>query len=109
MAWIWEYVCSMIERYGWGDHLRTHPVTVDGRVRGVVGDQEIAATAPVVRSSVTVAQVMTSIGRRDVVDVGEPILEFLARDASPVRRVLVTEADRVVGIVTGEELAYLFE
>lgn len=102
-------ISALLERYGWGDHLRTLPVTVDGRVRGVIGNQEIAATAPEVRSTVTVAQVMTSIDRRDVVDVAEPILEFLARDASPTRRVLVTEEGRVVGIVTGEELAYLFE
>jgi predicted transcriptional regulator len=102
-------VAALLNRYGWGDHLRTLPVTIDGRVRGIVGDREIAATASDVRSTVKVAEVMTAIGRRDVVAASEPILEFLGRDASPARRVLVTDEDRVVGIVTGEELAHLFE
>jgi hypothetical protein len=52
---------------------------------------------------------MTRISRRDVVAASEPLLEFLGRDASPARRVLVTDQGRVVGIVTGEELAHLFE
>ena len=102
-------VSALLERYGWGDHLRTLPVTIDGLVRGIVGDHEIATTSPEVRSTITVAQVMTRIGRRDVVEASATVLEFLTRDASPARRVLVTEAGRVVGIVTGEELAHLFE
>ncbi len=102
-------VAALLERYGWGDHLRTLPVTIDGRVRGVIGDHEVAATAPDARSTVTVAQAMTTIGRDDVVDASEPILEFLARKASPARRVLVVNDHRVVGIITAEELVHLFE
>ena len=102
-------VAALLEHYGWGDHLRAVPVTIDGRVRGVIGDREITTTAPEARATLTVAQVMTEIGPHDVVDMSEPLLEFLARDASPSRRVLVTDDNRVVGIVTGEELAHLFE
>ncbi len=52
---------------------------------------------------------MTTISRKDVVDASESLLDFLGRDASPARRVLVTTDERVVGIITGEELAHLFE
>jgi Zn-dependent protease len=102
-------VAEVLERHGWGTRLRTIPVVVAGRVRGVVGDREIARVGAEGLTTMSVESVMTPIGQRDVADAEEPLLEFLGRAASPARRVLITEENRVVGIITGEELAFLFE
>ena len=101
-------VAAVLERHGWNGRIRSMPVTIDGRVRGVIGDRELGPLDDAGRATTTAAEVMTPIGPNDVVDVAVSVLEFLKQEASPARRVLVTADNRVVGIVTSEELAHLF-
>lgn len=102
-------VAGLLERYGWGDRIRPMPVTVGERVRGVIGPREVANVPESERATRTVESAMTPIGRHDVVAAEVPLLDFLKREGSPARRVLVTAHGRVVGIVTAEELSHLFE
>ena len=102
-------VAAMVERYGWDGRIRATPVTVDGRVRGVIGQREIGSVPQDQLATTTTADAMTPIGPKDVVDAAVAVLDFLKREGSPARRVLVTSENRVVGIVTAEELAHLFQ
>jgi Zn-dependent protease/predicted transcriptional regulator len=101
-------VARVIELFGWDGKLRALPVVVDGRVRGVIDQREVDPIPEDHRASTLAADVMTPIGRHDVVDADVPVLQFLSREAAPSRRVLVTHEGRVVGMVTAHELAHLF-
>lgn len=100
---------ALLGLYGWGDRVRALPVEVDGRIRGIIGDREIATVENDARAHTPAVEAMTPIGPDDVVDADIAMLEFLSREGRPARRILVTSRDRVVGIVTAEELAFLFE
>jgi len=102
-------IAELVALHQVGPVLRAVPVVVDGRVRGVVGESDISAVAPGDRALVTVGEVMTGIGPRDVVPAEESIEDFLGRPAAPARTVLATASGRVVGIVTARELAFVFD
>jgi Zn-dependent protease len=94
-------VGRLIELYQMGPTLRDQVVEIDGRVRGVIGQREVETAA----RDAAVRTVMTVIGPSDVVDAVTSLQEMLARPAGIARRVVVVEEGRVVGIVTGAELA----
>ncbi|HSJ71474.1 MAG TPA: M50 family metallopeptidase [Acidimicrobiia bacterium] len=98
-------VASMLDLHALGPRLRSLPVEIDGRVVGVIGQDEIDAVAPSRWPSVRVRSVMTDIGPDDVVEADAPLEALLVRPAGRTRRVVVTTDDVVVGIIEGSDLA----
>ena len=102
-------VAEVVAFHQVGPRLQPVPVVLEGRVRGIAGEREISTVAPEDRVTTPIARVMTEVGPEDVVPASETLEDFLRRPASSARRVLATEDGRVVGIVTGRELAPVFE
>jgi Zn-dependent protease/predicted transcriptional regulator len=98
-------ITSILDLYALGPRLRTLPVQVDGRVVGVLGQDEIDSVAPSRWPSVRAKSLMTPIGPADVVDADDPLDTLLLRPAGPARRVVVVEDNVAVGIIDGEDLA----
>lgn len=102
-------VSDLVETYQSGPRLRSLPVEVDGRVRGLIGEKEIERLSPGRRQAARVSAVMSPIGPGDVAEAAMPLERLLARASGPTGRVVVVEEGRVVGIIEGPELAALFE
>lgn len=102
-------VAQALELHGWGDRLRTMPVDVDSRVTGIFGTREIAAVAKEERSGVLVRDAMTVIGPNDVISADVDLRSALIRDAGEAGIFVVVEHGRVVGLLTGEEMASVFD
>jgi Zn-dependent protease len=102
-------VAELLEMHGWGERLRTLPVEVDGRVRGVIGERELAAVAEADRPTTTVAAAMTPIGAADTVEAEVSLADLLGRDGGGAGRVVVVREGRVVGLVTGDEVAEILD
>jgi Zn-dependent protease/CBS domain-containing protein len=101
-------IAEALQLHGWGERLRSMPVVIDGRVRGVFGDREIKRVETSHRAVRTVESAMTPIGPGDVIEVGEPLRSALARETGRAGILVVVDAGRVVGMLTAEELATLF-
>lgn len=97
-------VTELVAFHQVGPRLAPVPVVVDGRIRGIVAEENVESIQSDMRSVTSVARIMTPIGPDDVAPAGESLEAFLRR-ASPSETVLVTIEGRVVGIVTGRELA----
>lgn len=102
-------VAAAVDLHGWGEKLRTMPVDVDGRVTGIFGTREIAAVGKEERETALVRDVMTIIGANDVIPVDSGLRAALVRDAGDAGILVVVDQGEVVGLLTGEELASLFE
>jgi Zn-dependent protease len=102
-------VARLIELYQVGTRLRSMPVEVDGRVRGIIGDREIESMSPGRRIAARASSAMTAIGSEDVVASSTPLDVFFARPAGRSGRALVVDGGRVVGVVESDEVAHLFE
>jgi Zn-dependent protease len=98
-------VSSVLDLHGLGPRLKSLPVAVDGRVVGVLGQEEIDAVAPSRWPSVRAMSLMTAIGPEDVVEAEEPLDVLLVRPSGASRRVVVVEDGVTVGIIEGEDLA----
>ncbi len=98
-------VAEVVALHQVGTSLQPVPVVVEGRVRGVVAEDEIAGLSRMDRLVVLAADVMTPIGPGDVVPADEPLDVFLARPGASSARVLAIEDGRVVGLVTGREMS----
>jgi len=101
-------VAEVVALHQVGPSLQPVPVVVEGRVRGVVAEEEIAALSNMDRMVILVTDVMSPIGPKDVVSADEPLDVFLARPAASSGRVLAVEDGRVVGLVTGREMSTVF-
>lgn len=102
-------VLAVVELHGWGDKLRTMPVAVDGRVTGIFGTREIASVVREERDSILVRDAMTVIGPDDVITADVGLRAALVRDAGDAGIFVVVEGGEVVGLLTGEEMATVFE
>ena len=98
-------VGRVVELYQMGARLRTQPVVVDGRVRGVLGQPEIDRLAPARRRNARAASVMSAIGPRDVVGVRMPLDALAQRPPGKTGRLVVVDEGRAVGIIEGADLA----
>ena len=98
----------LVELHQVGPELLPVAVRVDDRIRGVVGQSAIVSLSHLERTMSKVVDVMTPIGPRDVVSADETLEDFLARPAAPAGVVLVVADERVVGVVTGREMAPVF-
>jgi hypothetical protein len=101
-------VARMIELYQFGPRLRSMPVEVEGRVRGILGEREIESMSPGRRAGARAASAMTRIGRDDVVEAATPLDVFLAKPAGRSGRAIVVDHGRVVGVVESAEVGHLF-
>lgn len=101
-------VARVIELYQFGPRLRSMPVEIDGRIRGILGDPEIEVLSPGRRAASRASGAMTKIGPADVVDAATPLDEFLSRPSGRTRRAIVVDAGVVVGVVESSEMAELF-
>lgn len=86
-----------------GPTLRALPVEVDGRVTGVIGQEEVDRLAPGRRELGRAASVMTPIGPDDIVDAAASVGTVMAR-LSGRDRLLVVDSGVVVGIIEEGDL-----
>ncbi len=100
-----QSVADVLALHGWGDRLRMIPVEVHGRIRGLLGSREVAKVDAAQRSEQTAASAMTPIGPEDVFDAGASLEQALTQQSGSAGVMVVVEDGRVVGLVTGEEIA----
>lgn len=100
----WMDISTMVDLYSLGPDLRSQPVEVDGRVVGVIGQDELDATAPARWVSTAVKRLMTRIGPSDIVDADEPLENLLIRPAGGAGRIVVVDDGTVVGIIEPRDL-----
>ncbi len=93
----------LVELYTVGPRLATQAVEDGGRIVALVGEGEIADLEPEQRMSSRVAEIMVPVGPDDVADADTDLVEVLQRESSPSRRLVVTEGNRAVGVVTSDE------
>lgn len=96
-------VQRLVDLYTVGPRLATQAVEVGGRIVALVGESEIAALDDALRRTTPVAEVMVPVGPDDVVTAETDLVKLLQRSSSPSRRILVTEGDRAIGVVTSDE------
>ena len=97
-------IAKVIEMYAVGPRLRTLPVEMQGRVVGVLGQDEIDSISPSRWPSMRVRALMSEIGPADVVEAEEPLESLLLRPAGSTRRAVVTDHGVVVGVIEGSDL-----
>ncbi|KAA3637125.1 MAG: hypothetical protein DWP92_08390 [Armatimonadetes bacterium] len=97
-------VGSMIETYLMGKDMHAEPVEIDGRVVGVIGHDELDATAPARRVSTRVERLMTRIGPDDVVEADRPLQTIVMDRHDAGRPLVVVEDDTVIGIIDPSSL-----
>lgn len=97
-------VDRVIELFQIGDRLRSLPVEIDGRIRGVLGQPEIDKLSPVRRVMSHASQAMTPIGPRDVIDIDTPLEMMMNRPPGKTGRLVVVEDGRAVGMIEGADL-----
>jgi Zn-dependent protease len=98
-------ISDLLDRYAIGPRLRSLPVELDGRVVGVIGQDEIDSIAPSRWPSMRARSLMTEIGPGDVVEAREPLETLLLVPAGPARRAVIVEDGVVIGIIEGADLA----
>lgn len=92
-------VATMVDTYSMGDDMHAEPVEVDGHVVGVIGHDELDATAPARWVSTRVDRIMTHIGPDDVVEADQSLQTLILSRHDTARRLIVVEDNTVVGII----------
>lgn len=103
------FVGRVVDLYQIGARLRSLPVEVDGRIRGVLGEAEIDRLSPARRVSARASTVMAKIGPGDVIDARMPLDAMMHRPAGKTGRLVVVRDGRVVGIIEGADLGRVME
>jgi Zn-dependent protease len=103
------FVGRVIDLYQIGARLRSLPVEVDGRIRGVLGETEIDRLSPARRVSARASTVMAKIGPGDVVDARMPLDAMMNRPSGKTGRLVVVRDGRVVGMIEGADLGRVME
>ena len=102
-------VGTVVDLFQIGVSLRSLPVEVDGRIRGVLGEPELKLLSPARRVSIRASAAMTKIGPGDVIDVRMPLDMLATRKAGKTGRFVVVDGDRTVGIIEGADLQSVVE
>jgi Zn-dependent protease len=97
-------VGTVIDLFQIGVRLRSLPVEVDGRIRGVLGEAELDRLSPARRVSMRASAAMAKIGPGDVIDVRMPLDAMATRPTGKTGRFVVVNEGRVVGIIEGADL-----
>ncbi len=102
----WLTVDEAIERHALTDRLDAWPVEgYDGRIAGVVTLQDLRAVPAADRATIRVSSVATPADALVEVSSATTVIELLDRaDAAGGRPVLVSDGERIVGVVTGSDL-----
>lgn len=100
----WMDISTMVDLYSLGPDLRSQPVEVDGKVVGVIGQEELDSASPAKWVATAASRLMTRIGPSDVVDADEPLENLLIRPAGGAGRIIVVEGGTVVGIIEPRDL-----
>ena len=103
------FIGRVVDLYQIGARLRSLPVEVDGRIRGVLGEAEIDQLSPARRVSARASTVMAKIGPGDVIDARMPLDAMMHRPAGKTGRLVVVSDGRVVGIIEGADLGRVVE
>jgi len=101
-------VAEAVDLHQIGPRLRTLVVEVEGRIVGLLGQREVENIPAEQRVATEVGVAMARIGPADVVDISTLLADALQKEAGVTRHIVVTEHDRVVGIIGGPEVADLF-
>ncbi|NHZ70669.1 MAG: hypothetical protein GWP18_03420, partial [Proteobacteria bacterium] len=87
-------VSTLLNLHALGPDLRSLPVEVDGRVVGVIGQEEIDTVSPSRWPSARVSTLMAEVGPSDVVDGEEPLETLLLRpDGAELRAVVARDGE----------------
>ena len=100
-------VGKVVDLFQIGRRLRSLPVEVDGRIRGVIGQRELDEVSPETRAAARAETVMTNIGPDDVVDAETSLESLFASPIGEAGCVVVVSEGRVVGVIENEDLAEL--
>lgn len=103
------FVGQVVDLYQIGARLRSLPVEIDGRIRGVLGESEIERLSPARRVASRASAAMTKIGPGDVVDVNMPLDVMMRKPAGKTGRLVVVRDGRAVGIIEGADLGRVME
>jgi Zn-dependent protease len=103
------FVGQVIDLYQIGSRLRSLPVEVEGRIRGVLGEPEIERLSPARRISSRASAAMAKIGPADVIDARMPLDVMMRRPAGKTGRLVVVSEGRAVGIIEGADLGRAME
>ena len=103
------FVTTVVDLYQIGARLRSLPVEVDGRIRGVLGESEIERLSPARRMASRASGAMADIGPADVVDVRMPVDVMMRRPAGKTGRLVVVSEGRAVGIIEAADLGRVVE
>ncbi|MFV2000776.1 MAG: site-2 protease family protein [Acidimicrobiia bacterium] len=98
-------VSTLLNLFDLGPQLRSLPVEIEGRVVGVIGQDEIDTISPARWPSVRVRSLMVSIGPSDLVESTDPLESLLLRPAGKSGSVIVVRDNEVVGVVDSAALA----
>ncbi|MEA2009679.1 MAG: M50 family metallopeptidase [Actinomycetota bacterium] len=97
-------VGTVVDLFQIGARLRSLPVEVDGRIRGVLGEAELEQLSPARRISIRASAAMANIGPGDVIDVRMPVEAMATRPSGKTGRFVVVDNGRAVGIIEGADL-----
>ena len=97
-------VGTVVDLFQIGSRLRSLPVEVDGRIRGVLGESELDQLSPARRVSIRASAAMAKIGPGDVVDIRMPLDAMATRPAGKTGRFVIVDQGRTVGIIEGADL-----
>jgi len=103
-------VAALIDRYILRARASAYPAMVGERVVGLVTLDGVRALPPSQRSTMSVADIAVPMSDVPVATPTEPLLSLIPRlTASPVRRALVMEGDRLVGIISMTDVTRALE
>jgi Zn-dependent protease len=103
------FITNVVDLYQIGTRLRSLPVEVEGRIRGVLGEPEIERLSPARRMSSRASGAMAKIGPADVVDVRMPLDVMMRRPPGKTGRLVVVSDGRAVGIIEPADLGRVIE
>jgi Zn-dependent protease len=95
----------LVDLYTVGPRLATQAVEENGRIVALVGAIEVQDVPDDDRATTMVSEIMIRVEPDDIADISTDLIELLQRESSPSRRILVTDGDTAVGVVTSDEFA----